>query len=120
MAFLFDQAVQHAALPLEQRTISLEQVYKVVGIQMGKHEVGPYLKEMKDGIEISYPQDILAIISERKKTAATGSNSSGVQNDATPDPALPFAQSLLRTSELALKSAPSSSNQPESSSAIGK
>ena len=54
------------------------------------------------------------------KTAAIGSNSSGVQNDATPDPTLPSAQSLLHTSEPTLNSAPSSSNEPESSSVIGK
>ena len=45
---------------------------------MGKYEVGPYLKEMKDKIEISYPQDILAIIAERKNAIAAGSNSYGV------------------------------------------
>ena len=87
---------------------------------MGKYEVGPYLEAMKDEIEISYPQDILAIILERKKTTAIGSNSFGVQNDATPDPALSSAQSLLLTSEPALNSASSLSNQPESGSAIGK
>ena len=87
---------------------------------MGKYEVGPYLEEMKDEIEISCPQDILAIIYERKKTAAARSSSSSAQSDATPDPALPPAQSLLGTSEPTLHSAPFTSNQPESSSAISK
>ena len=120
MAFLFDQAIQQVALPPEHRTVSLEQVCKAAGIQIGKYEVGPYLEEMKDEIEISYPQYILAIISERKKTATVGGSSSGAQSDATPDPALPPAQSLLGTSEPALHSTPSTSNQPKSSSAIGK
>ena len=77
IAFLFDQAIQQAALPPEQRPVSLEQVCKAAGIQMGKYDVGPYLEEMKYETEISYPQDILAIISKRKKATATGSNSSG-------------------------------------------
>ena len=77
---------------------------------------------MNDDIEISYPQDILAIISERKKTVAAKSSSSGTQSDATPDPALPPAQSLLGSviPEPALHYAPFTSNQPKSSSAIGK
>ena len=117
MAFLFNQAVQQAALPSEQRTMSLEQVCKVADIQMGKYEVGPYLEAMKDEIEISYPQDILAIISERKKTVVAGPDpATGAQNDVTPDPALPSAQSLLGTSEPPLNSAPSTFNQPKNSS----
>ena len=75
---------------------------------------------MKDESEISYPQDILTIISKRKKIAAVGSNSSSVQNDATPDPTLPAAHSLLGTMKPALSSAPSSSTLLENSSAIGK
>ena len=63
---------------------------------------------------------MLAIISERKKAATAGSNSLSVKSDATPDPALPSTHSLLGTSKPALNSAPSSSNQPESSSDIGK
>ena len=59
--------------------MSLAQVCKAAGIQMGKYEAGPYLEEMKDEIEISYPHDILAIISERKKAAIAKSNSSGIQ-----------------------------------------
>ena len=115
MAFLFDQAVQQAALPPKQRTISLEQVCKAAGVQVGKYEVGPYLEAMKDEIEISYPQDILTIISERKKTAAAGSNSSSVQRDATPNPALLSAHSLLGTSKPASSSDLSSSTPPENS-----
>ena len=87
---------------------------------MGKYEVGPYLEEMKYEIGISYPQDILAIIYERKKTTVAGSSSSGAQSDATPDLALPPAQSLLGTSEPTLHFAPSTSNQLKSSSVIGK
>ena len=75
---------------------------------------------MKDEIEISYPQDILTIISERKKTAAAGSNSSNVQNDATPDPTLSSTHSLLGTMKSTPSSAPSSSTLPENSSTIGK
>ena len=122
MAFLLDQAIQQSALPPEQRPVSLEQVYKAAGIQIGKYEVGPYLEEMKDKIEISYPQDILAIISERKKAAAAGSSSSGIQSDFTHDPALPPVQSLLSnvTPEPALYPVPVTSDQPETNSAIGK
>ena len=43
-----------------------ELVYKVVGMEMGNFEVGPYLEEMKAEIEISYPKDILAMIAKRK------------------------------------------------------
>ena len=120
MALLFDQAEQQAALPPKQRIISLEQVCKAAGVQVVKYEVGPYLEMMKDEIEISHPHDILTIISERKKTAAAGSNSSNVQNDATLDPTLPSAHSLLGTTKPAPSSAPSSSTLPENSSAIGK
>ena len=56
MAILFDQAEQQTALPPEQRIISLEQVCKAAGVQVGKYEVGPYLEVMKEKIEISYPQ----------------------------------------------------------------
>ena len=52
---LFSQAEQQAALPPEQRLVSLEDVYKADGVQVGKYEVGPYLEEIKDEIEISYP-----------------------------------------------------------------
>ena len=55
MAFLFNQVVQQAALPPEQKIISVEQVCKAVGIQVGKYEVGSYLEGIKDEIEISYP-----------------------------------------------------------------
>ena len=106
MAFLFDQATQEAALPPEQRTITLEQVCKATGIQMDKYDVSPYLEEMKDEIEVSYPQDILSIITDRKKAATVGSGSSSAQNDATTDVALPSAQNLIGTSEPALNSGP--------------
>ena len=117
MAFLFDQAIQQAALPLEQRPVSLEQVCKAVGIQMDKYEVGPYLEEMKNEIEISYPHDVLAIIFERKKVVAAGNSSSGTQSDATPDPTLLPVQSLLGgvIPDPALHPAPSISDQPETS-----
>ena len=125
MTFLFDQVIQRAALPPEQRPMSLEQVCKAAGIQMGKYEVGPYLKEMKDEIEISYSQDILAIISKRKKAAAAGSNSSGIQNEArnaTHDPALPPVQSLLGSvaPEPTLHPAPFIFDQVETSSTISE
>ena len=120
MALLFDQAEQQAALPLEQRIISLDQVCKAAGVQKGKYEVGPYLKVIKDEIEILYPQDILTIISKRKKTTAVGRNSSNVQSDAAPDPALPSAHSFLGTTKHASNSALSSSIPLENSSAIGK
>ena len=125
MAFPFDQAIHQVAFPPEQRLVSLEQVYKAAGIQMSKYEVGLYLEEMKDEIEILYLQDLLAIIAERKKVAAAGSNSSGVQNEvgnATPDHALPPVQSLLGsvTPEPALHLAPFMSDQAETSSTIGK
>ena len=92
---------------------------------MGNYEVGPYLEEMKDEIEISYPLDMLAIISERKRVAAAGSNSSSVQSEVgnvTLDPALTLVQSLLDsiTTESALHSAPFTFDQAKTSSAIGK
>ena len=92
---------------------------------MGKYKVGPYLKEMKDEIEILYPQDILAIIAEKKNAAAAGSNSSGVYSEAgnaTPNPTLSPIQSLLGsvTPEPALQPASFTSDQVETSSAIGK
>ena len=120
IALLFDQAEQQAILPLEQRLISLEQVCRAAGVQVSKYEVGPYLEAIKDEIEISYPQDILTIISERKKSASAGSSSSNIQNESTPDLALPSAHSLLSTSKPAPSSVPSSSTLPENSSAIGK
>ena len=67
-----------------------------------------------------YPQDILSIITDRKKATAVGSGSFSARNDGTLDPALPSAQNLIGTSKPALSSAPSSSNQLENSSAIGK
>ena len=60
MAILFSQAEQQAALPPEHRQVKLEDVCKMVGVQVGQYEVGPYLDEIKDEIEITYPQDILA------------------------------------------------------------
>ena len=55
MVMLFSQADQQAALSPEERLISLEDVCRVAGVQVGKYEVGPYLEEIKDEIEISYP-----------------------------------------------------------------
>ena len=102
MALLFDQAIQQAALPPEQRPVSLEQICKAAGVQIGKYEVGPYLEEMKDEIKISYPQDIIAIITEKKNIAAAWTSSSGVRSEAgnvTPDPTLSSVQSLLGNPE---------------------
>ena len=120
MVLLFSQVEQQAALPPEQRLISLEQVYKAAGAQVGKYEVGPYLEEIKNEIEISYPQYILTIIAKRKKSTTTGSSSGNTQNKATPDPALPSAHSLLGTSKSAPSSAPYFSNLLENSFTIGK
>ena len=64
-------------------------------MQVGQYKVGPYLKEIKDEIEISYPQDMLTIIVERKKNATAGSSSTNIQSEATTDPALPSAHNLL-------------------------
>ena len=55
MAFLYSQTEQQAALPPEQRRIKLEDVCKVAGVQVGQYEVGPYLDEIQDEIEIKYP-----------------------------------------------------------------
>ena len=71
---LISQAEQQAALLSEPRLIKLEDVCKVAGVQVGQYKVGPYLEKIKDDIEISYPQDILAIIAERKKNATAGSS----------------------------------------------
>ena len=86
----------------------------------GHYEVGPYLEEIKDEIEILYPQDILTIIVERKKNATTGNSFANIQSEAMPDLALPSAHNLLGTTKSAPSSAPSSSNPPDNSSAIGK
>ena len=120
MTLLFSQAEQQAALLPEQRLITLNDVCKVVGMQVGQFEVDPYLEEIKDEIEISYPQDILAIIAERKKNTTAGSSSVNTQNEATPDPALPSAHNLLGSTKSALSSAPSFANPPYYSSALGK
>ena len=122
MTFLFNHAIQQVALPPQQGLVSLDQVYKAACIQIGKYEVGLYLEEMKDEIKILYPQDILAIISERKKAATVGSSSFGVQSDVTPDPTLPPVQSLLGnvTPEPTLHPASITSDQPKTSSAFGK
>ena len=120
MAWLFSQAQQQAALPPEQRLIMLKDICKAAGVQMGQYKVRPYLEEIKDEIEISYPQDILSIIAERKKNAIAGSSSANIQSEATPDPALPSAHNLLSTIESTLSSMPSSSIPLENSSALGK
>ena len=72
-------------------------------MKAGKYEVGPYLEEIKDKIEVSYPKDILAIIAERKVSTIAGSCSSGVQAEpgsVTPDPALPLAQIPSNNNEI--------------------
>ena len=120
IALLFSQAEQQAALPPEQRLIKLENVCKVASVQVRQYEFGPYLEEIKDDIEILYPQDILAIIAERKRNATIGSSSTNIQSEATPDPALPSAHNLLGTSKSAPSSAPSSSNPPDNRSTLGK
>ena len=71
LAHMFFLATQQATLPLEQRKITPELIYKKSGVDMRKFEVKPYLEEIKDEITISYPKDILAIITERKATART-------------------------------------------------
>ena len=88
-------------------------------MQKGQYKVGPYLDEIKDEIEISYPQDILAIIVERKKSATAKSSYANTYNEATPEPALPSAN-LLSTKRSAPSSGPSSSNPPDNNSALGK
>ena len=120
MALLFSQAEQQAALLPDERLISLEEVCKAAGVQVGKYEVGPYLEEIKNEIEILYPQDILTIIAERKKSMIAGSSSGNTQNEVTLNPELPSAHILLGTYKSALSSIPSSSNLPENSSTIGK
>ena len=71
-----------------------------MGIEVGKYEVGPYLKEMKNEIEISYPQDILLIIAEKKNVAIIGISFFGIQTgDSTPDPARQPVQDLLGNPE---------------------
>lgn len=83
--------------------MTLELVCKVAGVEMGKYEVGPYLEEMKSKIEISYLKDILALIAERKDAARARPSSSSVQakpGNATPNPALPYAQILSNNTEI--------------------
>ena len=79
-------------------------------MEEGNYEVGPYLEEVKDEIEVSYPKDILAIIAKRKAAAIAGSSSFGVQTECgnvTPNLALPSTQIPL-------------SNPESNNSAIGK
>ena len=120
MALLFSQAEQQAAFPPEQRLIMLKDIYKAASVHVGQYEVGPYLEDIKDEIEISYPQDILTIIAERKKNSIAGSSYVNIQNEATLDAALPYAHNLLGTTKSAPSSAPSSSIPPENSFALGK
>ena len=120
MAILFSQAEQQETIPPEQRPIMLNDIFKVAGVQVGQYEVGPYLEEIKDEIDISYPQDILTIIVERKKNAIARSSSANIQSDATPNPALPPTHNLLGITKSAPSSAPSSSNPLDNSSALGK
>ena len=98
----------------------LNDICKVASVQVGQYKVGPYLEEIKDEIEISYPQDILTIIAERKKNATAGSSSVNIQSEATPDLALTSAHNLLNTAESALSFTPSSSNPPDNNSTMGK
>ena len=119
MDFLFSQAEQQAAFPPEQRLIKLKDVCRVAGVQMGQYEVGSYLDEIKDEIEILYPQDILAIIAERKKSVTAASSSANTHNEATPEPGLP-STNLLSTKKSTPSSGLSSSNPPDNNSALGK
>ena len=66
MDFLFSRPEQQTALLLEQRLIKLEDICRAAGVQVGQYEVSPYLDEIKDEIEITYPQDILTIIAEKR------------------------------------------------------
>ena len=93
MALVFSQAEQQATLPPEQRLVMMKDVCKAAVMQVGQYEVGPYLEEIKDEIEILYPQDILTIIAKRRKTTTAGSSTSNTQHEATPDPVLPSTYS---------------------------
>ena len=90
-----------------------ELMYKKSGVEMGKFEVKPYLEEIKDEISISYLEDILAIIVERKATARTATIA-GSSLAITP------AEPRRVTSKPSLKPTSLSSNQVETSSEIGK
>ena len=81
--------------------------------------VGPYLDEIRDEIEITYPQDIVGIIAEQKKNATAESNSANTQSEVTPEPALPPVN-LLSARNSTPSSAPFSFNPPDNSSALGK
>ena len=88
-------------------------VCKKTNMGMGKFEVKPYLKEIKDEIAISYLKDILVIITERKVAARTVAIA---RSSSTNVPAEPRSV----TPEPALQSASLSFDQAETSSAIGK
>ena len=113
LAHMFFLATQQATLPPEQRKMMPELICKKYGVEMGKFEVKPYLEEIKDEITISYPEDILAIITERKATARTAAIAGSLSTDA-------LAELGSVTLEPTLQPASLSSDQAETSSAIGK
>ena len=90
-----------------------ELMCKKSGVEMGKFEVKPYLDEIKDEISISYPEDILAIIAERKATARTAAIAGSSLVVAPAEP-------RRVTSKPSLKPTSLPSNQVETSSEIGK
>ena len=58
--------------------MTVELLYKRLGVKMGKFEPDPHLKEMKAEINMSYPRDVLAMIGKRKVVVRARASSSGV------------------------------------------
>ena len=83
--------------------MTLELLCKRLGVEMGKFEPDPHLKEMKAEIDISYPRDVLAMIAERKVAVRAGASSSGVHAEpgsAMPEPALHLAHLFSSETEV--------------------
>ena len=79
IAHMFHVATKQALLPAEQRTATLESIYKDLGVEFGKFEIEPYIEAMKSEIEISYPKDIFELIKARKASTRAQAYSSNVK-----------------------------------------
>ena len=113
LAHMFYLATQQATLPLEQRKMTNDLGYKKSGVEMGKFEVKPYLEQIKDEIAVSYPKDILAIITKRKATTRTATTTG-------PNPTDILVELGSVTPEPTLYPTPFTSDQAETSSVVGK
>ena len=112
LAHMFYVATQQATLLPKQRKMTPELVCRKTGVEMGK--IRRYLEEIKDEIAIFYPEDILAIIVERKAAAKVAAIARSNPSDISAKPG-------SVTLELVLLPAPFPYDKAEaSSSALGK